>query len=121
MGTRATGRFSCARISPPLTFGDQTVQLVARLSGWRGAGSWSQQRVGRQDRDQVLGTGAMQSVLAGSYLRLVPTEVIVRRGDGFQALPIVDPTRRAIRAMMTTGVVVALLGLFLPALWRRVR
>lgn len=117
MGSRATGRFSCARISPPLTFGDQTVQLVARLSGWRAAGSWSP----RQIRGQESGTGRIQSVLGGGYLRLVPTEVIVRRGDRFQALPIMDPTRRAIRAMMTTGLVVALLGLVLPALWRRVR
>ena len=90
-------------IGEPLVVGERTLQPVAHLAGWSGAG------------------GNRSGAGAGAWLKLVPVKVIVREGDdGGYDVPIVDETGEAIRGITMGALAVAALCwlLMLIIRWR---
>ena len=84
-------------VGEPMKFGARTVQPVASVSGWVGAGG---------DEN---GSGG------GGFVSVTPVEVLVREADGTQhSVATPDATGVALRGIL-------LAGLFGPLLWLIVR
>jgi hypothetical protein len=106
MTDRAPGRGRVTRqlIGEPITVGKRTIQPVARVAGWYGSSS-----------DETAGG-------VGAWLRVSPSEVIVRERDGSEHhVPITDPTREAVQGLMRFAFLVAALCwlIMLVLRWRR--
>jgi hypothetical protein len=74
----------------PLTSGKRTIQPVAQLTGWQ----WV----------NVLATAST----GGALVRIQPRAVIVRQDGVEQTIPMVDPLRAPLRALILTGMLVSL-------------
>ncbi|MFN8499592.1 MAG: hypothetical protein U0641_17205 [Anaerolineae bacterium] len=91
------GRVQRRLVGEPMTFGARTVQPVASVVGWAGAGG--------DDN----GSGG------GGFVSVTPVEVIVTEGDGAQhTVPTPNATSAALRGIL-------LACLFGPLLWLIVR
>jgi hypothetical protein len=89
---------------PEISVGGHTIRPVARMTGQQASG----------------GNGA--SGWARAAVRVTPTEVIARRGDGAeQRLPVTDPTRMVLRSMAWTAGAVTALCLVVMLITRIVR
>ncbi len=87
----------------PLTFfGTRTVQPIASVSGWVGAGG---------DEN---GSGA------GAYVSVTPVEVVVRDADGReQRVPTPDATGAALKGMLLAGLAGPMIWLIFRLIARR--
>ncbi|MCO6450110.1 MAG: hypothetical protein J5I90_04905 [Caldilineales bacterium] len=90
-------KFERQLVGEPQHFGDQEIQLFARLSGR----SW--------ESPDGIGGGAM--------VNIVPTEVVVRNRDGTETvLEIVDDERKAMLGMVAGAISLAVICLLIIAL-----
>lgn len=86
----------------PMTVEERTVQLVARVTGWRGT------------------NGSKSGGGGGARLRIQPVEAVVREGDGSErCVPITDPTRETIRRIVVAGLLIAAFSWLLTGMLKR--
>jgi hypothetical protein len=75
----------------PIQCGEWTIQPVAQLSGWYWAGQ--------------IATAAF----AGALVRLQPLEIIAHRAGEAHTVPVVDPLRAVLSAMVRAALAVSIL------------
>jgi hypothetical protein len=75
--------------SAPYTHGAQTVQMVARLTGWR----------------LTLGNGT--GGFTGAFVHLQPTTLLVRQAGGESTLPLADPVHFAQLSLLKIALVLS--------------
>jgi hypothetical protein len=73
----------------PITVGERSVQPVARLTGRR------------------FGSGNEHGSFSAAAVQLKPLEIVVREGEEEYTIPIVEPQREPLRALLITGIAVA--------------
>lgn len=91
-------------VGEPIRVGERTIQPVARVTGWHGSG------------------GSETDGGAGVWLHVTPIEVVVHESDGNEhRVSVTDPTREAMRGIVSSALMVAVVCWLLMLVLRRKR